>query len=133
MKILLILAVLSGVIFSCKKDTSPLDQHITIEYMGQQSNYTYEFKVSNNSFITVSYVGWSEDSPAFLVSFLADTGWVNLPWRCGTGLSNFKFKPGDSFLKKVSEPVRDKDWRVGIYITYDFDKEDEIIWSLVIK
>jgi len=133
MRKLLIFVLLLSVIFSCKKDTSPFIQNITIEYKGQTSNNIHEFKVSNNSIIAVSYVAWGENSPAFLVSFFADTGWVNLPRRCGNGLSKIKFDPGVSFLCRVSEPFRDDFWRVGIYITYDIEKEDEIIWSPVIK
>ena len=133
MRKLLILVILISVISSCKKDTSPLIRNITLDYLSQSSNNLHEFRVSNNSYFKVTYVGLGKDLPEFLISFLDDTGWINLPWRCGTGLTNIDFNPGDSFICRASEPIRDKAWKIGIYINYNNEREDEVVWSQVIK
>jgi hypothetical protein len=129
MKKLIILTLFSIVVFSCKKDTSPIGKNISIHYTGQHDNVMYEFRISNNSRTQVSYLGYGEGSPICIVSVLADTGWVQLSWRCGIGLHEIKFNPGDSFLIDVNKPSKYDIWRVGIHIFYEFNQEGEIFWS----
>jgi hypothetical protein len=78
-------------------------------------------------------MGYNEGAPIYIVSVLADTGWVQFGGWCGTGLSEIKFNPGDSFLIGVNKPQEYNTWRVGIHVFYDFDREGETIWSQVLK
>ena len=133
MKKLIIIILLSIVVFSCKKDTSPLLPNISLHYSGQNDSFLYEFRISNDSPIAVSYMGYSEGEPIYIVSVLADTGWVHIGGWCGTGLHEVKFYPGDSFLITVNKPQDFNTWRVGIHVYYDFDKVGETIWSQVLK
>jgi hypothetical protein len=129
----IILTLLSVVLFSRKKDTSPIGKDVSIHYTGHNDSGMYEFRISNNSHVTGWYLGYGEGSPIYIVSVLVDTGWVQRGGWCGTGLYEVKLNPGNSFLIDVNKPANYKTWRVGIHIFYEFDREGEVFWSQVLR
>jgi len=125
-----VIGMIALVIFSCSSPTDSEDHSNQTIYFNKLTEIGAEIIIQNVDHETISYFGYSKDSPLKQVEVFKNGKWEMLYWDwCGTGAESQILKKKESTKFVIGLPSNKTKLRVGIYISIDNSEVGEQVWS----
>lgn len=108
------------------------------EFVETEYGLAADFYVTNQGAESAFYRSYSEakdGEPASIFYEVKVDGKIIYQWRCGTGLMNFEFRPGETRAFRVNGGALGTMWEkgksleVGFFFHTDADKRSVLFWS----